>query len=133
MHIFFPDIDAPISENVQNPDIDQSKVDTLVSFGFEEKLAHKALKASVNISLLLAFTISLWGSLLFTANSIMFVHSLFLSAHQGGDVEKATEWIFSSPSASTAADMDVTTSSGAAVDTLMPDGGGSKFPILWFY
>lgn len=57
MHIFFPDIDAPISGNVQHPDIDQSKVDTLVSFGFEEKLARKALKASVNISLLLAFTI----------------------------------------------------------------------------
>lgn len=63
----------------------------------------------------------------------MFVLSLFLSVHKGGDVEKATEWIFSSPSASTASDMDVTTSSGAAVDTLMPDGGGSKFPILWLY
>ncbi|XP_015082701.1 ubiquitin carboxyl-terminal hydrolase 14 isoform X1 [Solanum pennellii] len=94
-HMNDPDIDAPISENMQNPDIDQSKVDTLVSFGFEEKLAHKALKAS------------------------------------GGDVEKATEWIFSSPSASTAADMDVTTSSGAAVDTLMPDGGG-KYRLLGF-
>ncbi|KAK4714796.1 hypothetical protein R3W88_020703 [Solanum pinnatisectum] len=94
-HMNDPDIDAPISENVQSPDIDQSKVDTLVSFGFEEKLAHKALKAS------------------------------------GGDVEKATEWIFSSPSASTASDMDVTTSTGAAVDTLMPDGGG-KYRLLGF-
>lgn len=94
-HMNDPDIDAPISENVQNPDIDQSKVDTLVSFGFEEKLARKALKAS------------------------------------GGDVEKATEWIFSSPSASTASDMDVTTSSGAAVDPLMPDGGG-RYKLLGF-
>ncbi|XP_055823453.1 ubiquitin carboxyl-terminal hydrolase 14 isoform X2 [Solanum dulcamara] len=94
-HMNDPDIDAPISGNVQNPDIDQSKVDTLVSFGFEEKLARKALKAS------------------------------------GGDVEKATEWIFSSPSASTASDMDVTTSSGAAVDPLMPDGGG-RYRLLGF-
>lgn len=94
-HMSDPDIDAPISKNVQNPDIDQSIVDTLVSFGFEEKLARKALKAS------------------------------------GGDVEKATEWIFSNPSASTASDMDVTTSSGATVDTLMPDGGG-RYRLLGF-
>lgn len=47
---FFPDIDAPISQNVQNPDIDQSKIDTLLSLGFEEKLACRALKASVNFS-----------------------------------------------------------------------------------
>lgn len=57
MNIFFLDIDAPISEHVQNPAIDQSKVDTLVSFGFEDKLARKALKESVNILLLLVFTI----------------------------------------------------------------------------
>ncbi|XP_060191022.1 ubiquitin carboxyl-terminal hydrolase 14 isoform X2 [Lycium barbarum] len=94
-HMNDPDIDAPISENTQNPDVDQSKVDTLVSFGFEEKLARKALKTS------------------------------------GGDVEKATEWIFSNPSASTASDMDVTTSSEAAVDPLMPDGGG-KYRLLGF-
>ncbi|PHT77166.1 Ubiquitin carboxyl-terminal hydrolase 14 [Capsicum annuum] len=94
-HMNDPDIDAPISENKQNPEIDQSIVDTLVSFGFEEKLARKALKAS------------------------------------GGDVEKATEWIFSNPSAGTASDMDVTASSGAAVDTLMPDGGG-RYRLLGF-
>ncbi|KAJ8532409.1 hypothetical protein K7X08_012332 [Anisodus acutangulus] len=94
-HMSDPDIDAPISENVQNPDIDQSEVDTLVSFGFEEKLARRALKAS------------------------------------GGDVEKATEWIFRNPSASTASDMDVTTSSGAAVDPLIPDGGG-RYRLLGF-
>ncbi|MCD7462884.1 ubiquitin-specific protease ubp14 [Datura stramonium] len=94
-HMNDPDIDAPISKNLQNPDIDQSKVGMLVSFGFEEKLARKALTAS------------------------------------GGDVEKATEWIFSNPDAGTASDMDVTTSSGAAVDPLMPDGGG-RYRLLGF-
>lgn len=94
-HMNDPDIDAPISEHVQNPAIDQSKVDTLVSFGFEDKLARKALKES------------------------------------GGDVEKATEWIFSNPSANTASDMDATTSSGAAVDPLLPDGGG-RYKLLGF-
>lgn len=94
-HMNDPDIDAPISEHVQNPAIDQSKVDTLVSFGFEDKLARKALKES------------------------------------GGDVEKATEWIFSNPSANTASDMDATTSSVAAVDPLLPDGGG-RYKLLGF-
>ncbi|XP_075075979.1 ubiquitin carboxyl-terminal hydrolase 14 isoform X2 [Nicotiana tabacum] len=87
-HMNDPDIDSPISQDVQTPHIDRSKIDTLVSFGFEEELACRALKAS------------------------------------GGNVEQAAEWIFSNPSASAASDMDVTTSSGAAVDTLLPDGGG---------
>jgi len=50
------DIDIPISEADVTPatassTVDQSKVDTLVSFGFSEELARKALKASVWISL----------------------------------------------------------------------------------
>ncbi|XP_009616171.1 ubiquitin carboxyl-terminal hydrolase 14-like isoform X1 [Nicotiana tomentosiformis] len=94
-HMNDSDIDAPISQNVQNPDIDQSKIDTLLSFGFEEKLACRALKAS------------------------------------GGDVERATEWIFSNPSASAASDMDAATSGGAAVDPLLPDGGG-RYRLLGF-
>lgn len=50
MHLYailFADIDAPISQVGKNVDIDQSQVDTLVSFGFHEDLARKALKASV--------------------------------------------------------------------------------------
>lgn len=94
-HMNDSDIDAPISQNVQNPDIDQSKIDTLLSLGFEEKLACRALKAS------------------------------------GGDVERATEWIFSNPSASAASDMDAATSGGAAVDPLLPDGGG-RYRLLGF-
>lgn len=48
MHSFVLDIDAPISQEVQC--VDQSKVDTLVSFGFPEDVARKALKASVGYS-----------------------------------------------------------------------------------
>lgn len=43
----FIDIDAPISH--QTPGVDQSSVDTLISFGFPEEVARKALKASVNL------------------------------------------------------------------------------------
>nr|1WIV_A Chain A, ubiquitin-specific protease 14 [Arabidopsis thaliana] len=43
-HMDDPDIDAPISH--QTSDIDQSSVDTLLSFGFAEDVARKALKAS---------------------------------------------------------------------------------------
>lgn len=42
---FLSDIDIPISQ--QGATIDQSKVDTLISFGFQEEIARKALKASV--------------------------------------------------------------------------------------
>ncbi|CAK9160179.1 unnamed protein product [Ilex paraguariensis] len=50
-HMDDPDIDAPISKEAQSTEVlssyvDQSKVDTLVSFGFEEEIARKALKAS---------------------------------------------------------------------------------------
>ncbi|KAK3040286.1 hypothetical protein RJ639_028201 [Escallonia herrerae] len=88
-HMDDPDIDAPISLEVQSDEVlvDPSKVDTLVSFGFEEEIARKALKAS------------------------------------GGDIEKATDWIFSS-NASGPSDMDATSSTTAGVDDTLPDGRG---------
>ncbi|KAK9085041.1 hypothetical protein Sjap_025452 [Stephania japonica] len=43
-HMDDPDIDDPISQ--QNVGVDQSQVETLISFGFEEVLARKALKTS---------------------------------------------------------------------------------------
>lgn len=92
-HMDDPDIDDPISESVPLP-VDQSQVDTLVSFGFQEDIAIKALKAS------------------------------------GGNIEKATDWIFSNPNASAPSDMDAT-SSGAecSADGGLPDGGG-KYKLL---
>ncbi|XP_031100791.1 ubiquitin carboxyl-terminal hydrolase 14 isoform X1 [Ipomoea triloba] len=87
-HMDDPDIDAPISQVGKNVDIDQSQVDTLVSFGFHEDLARKALKAS------------------------------------GGDIEKATDWIFNNPGASETSDMDTSCSDGTSVDAALPDGGG---------
>ncbi|XP_057474093.1 ubiquitin carboxyl-terminal hydrolase 14-like isoform X2 [Actinidia eriantha] len=48
-HMDDSDIDAPISQEAQSSGasfVDQSKVETLVSFGFEEDIARKALKAS---------------------------------------------------------------------------------------
>jgi len=49
----FSDIDFPISQEAQGAEaflssVDQSKVDTLISFGFTEEIARKALKASVS-------------------------------------------------------------------------------------
>ncbi|KAF7822784.1 Ubiquitin carboxyl-terminal hydrolase 14 [Senna tora] len=92
-HMDDPDIDIPISkeghvsENMSS--VDQTKVDTLISFGFEEEVARKALKAS------------------------------------GGDIEKATEWIFSNPDASITS-MDATSSNITSTpdDASLPDGGG---------
>ncbi|KAJ0264582.1 Ubiquitin carboxyl-terminal hydrolase 14 [Hirschfeldia incana] len=86
-HMDDPDIDAPISN--QASDVDQSSVDTLISFGFAEEVARKALKAS------------------------------------GGDIEKATDWIFNNPNASVS-DMEVSSSSSAQTpsQTGLPDGGG---------
>lgn len=62
----------------------------------------------------------------------MVVESLFLirlNFLQGGDIEKATDWIFNNPDASTSSDMDAATSSTAQTpaDAGLPDGGGSKF------
>ncbi|CAN1239308.1 Ubiquitin carboxyl-terminal hydrolase 14 [Linum grandiflorum] len=49
-HMDDPDIDAPITKGSGEAEVvDQSKLDTLISFGFEEEVARKALKASVNI------------------------------------------------------------------------------------
>ncbi|XP_028108491.1 ubiquitin carboxyl-terminal hydrolase 14-like [Camellia sinensis] len=100
-HMDDPDIDAPISQETQSAGVvssfvDQSKVDTLVSFGFEEDIARKALKAS------------------------------------GGDIEKATDWIFN-PIASGPSDMDVSSSSTTIVDSALSDGGGSQFLVLFYY
>ncbi|KAK6934343.1 Ubiquitinyl hydrolase, variant UBP zinc finger, partial [Dillenia turbinata] len=50
-HMDDPDLDAPISHEAQTSSVDQSKVDTLVSFGFQEDIARKALKALEVISL----------------------------------------------------------------------------------
>lgn len=51
---FSADIDAPISTGARGSEapIDQSKVDTLIAFGFQEELARKALKASVSYLLI---------------------------------------------------------------------------------
>lgn len=55
---------------------------------------------------------------------------------QGGDIEKATDWIFNNPDASVSTDMDATTSENAptAADAGLPDGGGSKYrtPVIIF-
>uniref|UniRef100_A0A2N9EYP6 Ubiquitin carboxyl-terminal hydrolase n=1 Tax=Fagus sylvatica TaxID=28930 RepID=A0A2N9EYP6_FAGSY len=94
-HMDDPDIDVPISEEAQGADtllssVDPSKVETLISFGFQEEIARKALKAS------------------------------------GGDIEKATDWIFNNPEASVSSDMDATTSNTTPtpIDAGLPDGGG---------
>ncbi|KAI3466170.1 hypothetical protein Pfo_022833 [Paulownia fortunei] len=87
-HMNDADIDEPIGKAQKSaPYIDPSKVDTLISFGFEEEIARKALQAS------------------------------------GGDIEKATEWIFNPPSGMSS--MDTTpSSSGNVVDAALPDGQG---------
>ncbi|CAH9082884.1 unnamed protein product [Cuscuta epithymum] len=88
-HMDDPEIDDPISQIGRSVDIDQSQVDTLVSFGFHEDLARQALKAS------------------------------------GGDIEKATDWIFNNPGASEKSDMDTSSSGGTSVvDAALPDGEG---------
>ncbi|KAI9184975.1 hypothetical protein LWI28_003035 [Acer negundo] len=94
-HMDDPDIDVPLSQGTQCATVDQSKLDTLISFGFPEEIARKGLKAS------------------------------------GGDIEKATDWIFNNPDASAASDMDATTSSTAQTpaDAGLTDGGG-KYRLL---
>ncbi|PWA89296.1 ubiquitin-specific protease 14 [Artemisia annua] len=92
-HMDDPDIDAPIDNKAKSNDVDPSKVATLVSFGFDEEIASKALKAS------------------------------------GGDIEKATDWIFNPPASSGPTDMDATSSSGPAVDAALPDGAG-KYRLI---
>ncbi|XP_058090686.1 ubiquitin carboxyl-terminal hydrolase 14 isoform X3 [Magnolia sinica] len=93
-HLDDPDINDPISQEMQGAEVlmsfvDEESVNTLISFGFQEEVARKALKAS------------------------------------GGDIEKATDWIFSHPDASSLVDMDATTSSEqSSIDPELPDGGG---------
>ncbi|KAH9612600.1 hypothetical protein KSS87_003752 [Heliosperma pusillum] len=97
-HLDDPDINAPIGKHQSPPtSVDQSTVDTLVSFGFQEELARKALVAT------------------------------------GGDIEKATDWIFSNPNASSTSDMDTSSSSTAvaAADSELPDGSG-RYKLLGF-
>ncbi|XAR56601.1 Ubiquitinyl hydrolase 1 [Bertholletia excelsa] len=92
-HMDDPDIDAPISQDTHSVRVsscvDQSKVDTLVSFGFQEDIARKALAAS------------------------------------GGDIEKATDWIFNPNNVCSSSDMDVSSSNPSVADSSLPDGGGS--------
>ncbi|PON86677.1 Ubiquitinyl hydrolase [Trema orientale] len=88
-HMDDADIDTPISQGGETV-VDQSKLEMLISFGFQEEVARKALKAS------------------------------------GGDIEKATDWIFNNPDASASSDMDATTSKATSnpADIGLPDGGG---------
>ncbi|XP_073028592.1 ubiquitin carboxyl-terminal hydrolase 14-like [Primulina eburnea] len=94
-HMNDPDIDEPIiKEQKSSLQIDQSKLDTLVSFGIEEEVARKALQAT------------------------------------GGDIEKATEWIFNPPPG--LSNMETPpSSSGSVVDDALPDGKG-KYRLLGF-
>ncbi|KAK2408454.1 ubiquitin carboxyl-terminal hydrolase [Trifolium repens] len=91
-HMDDPDIDIPIYEGHGSEALtilDQSKVDTLLSFGFQENIARKALKAS------------------------------------GGDIEKATDWIFNNPEASVSSMDTVTSDTASSSDAVgLPDGGG---------
>ncbi|KAG5020550.1 hypothetical protein JHK87_016405 [Glycine soja] len=94
-HMDDPDIDNPISKGHGSETIvDQSKVDILISFGFEEEIARNALKAS------------------------------------GGDIEKATDWIFNNPDASVSS-MDASPSNAESTtnDVNLPDGGG-KYRLM---
>ncbi|XP_051133829.1 ubiquitin carboxyl-terminal hydrolase 14 [Andrographis paniculata] len=92
-HMNDPDIDNPVTKpQKSDPFVDPSKVETLISFGFEEEVARKALQAS------------------------------------GGDIEKATEWIFNPPSG--VSNMDATPSgSDTLADAALPDGQG-KYRLL---
>lgn len=95
-HMDDPDIDDPITSESQTAKlshVDEASVETLVSFGFQEEVARKALQAS------------------------------------GGNVEAATDWIFSHPEASNSMDMDGTSSDTQAADSGVSDGSG-KYKLL---
>ncbi|KAL5706699.1 ubiquitinyl hydrolase 1 [Ranunculus cassubicifolius] len=100
-HMEDPDINDPISQEEKTADVllsfvDESKVDTLVSFGFSKEVAKKALRAS------------------------------------GGNIEQATEWIFSHPDVSDTTDaMDAASSTPAAADVGLSDGAG-KYKLKGF-
>lgn len=99
-HMDDPDIDAPISNdqiNVESLPVDESAVGTLLSFGFPEDIARKALRAS------------------------------------GGNIEKATDWIFNHPNTSEEAEIqDSHGREQTLTDTIeLPDGGG-KYKLMAF-
>ncbi|XP_078443561.1 ubiquitin-specific protease 14 isoform X2 [Wolffia australiana] len=88
-HLDDPDIDDPIPD--ATPGVDPAGLDTLISFGFPEEIARKALRAS------------------------------------GGDIEKATDWIFNNPQASSPGDVEAESSGGGnepPLEAELPDGGG---------
>ncbi|XP_068639487.1 ubiquitin carboxyl-terminal hydrolase 14-like isoform X1 [Aristolochia californica] len=95
-HMDDPDINDPISQDICNaePALDEGSVSMLISFGFSEEVARKALKAS------------------------------------GGNIENATDWIFSNPDAANAADTNASSSTESRNDESgLPDGGG-KYKLM---
>ncbi|KAH7679254.1 Ubiquitinyl hydrolase protein [Dioscorea alata] len=90
-HMDDPDINDPISNESLDADfssVDESSVATLISFGFQEHVARKALKIS------------------------------------GGNIEKATDWIFTHPEETDPVPTEATSSTPMAVDPGVPDGSG---------
>lgn len=70
MNLFYVDIDLPISKghgSETSTVVDQSKVDTLISFGFQEEIARKALVASV-IFCFFVFPLPCNSSIMFLTN-----------------------------------------------------------------
>ncbi|XP_042453515.1 ubiquitin carboxyl-terminal hydrolase 14-like isoform X1 [Zingiber officinale] len=97
-HMDDPDIDEPISHNshaMELQSVDETSVETLISFGFHEEVARMALKAS------------------------------------GGNIEKATDWIFSHPEASSSMDTDATSNGVQDSDPGVPDGSG-RYKLMAF-
>lgn len=97
----------------------------MISFGFEEEVARKALQASVsNLFTDLEFQRFLLEIVFRLIYAIMIPTNGLFYYLQGGDIEKATEWIFNPPSGMS--NMDTTpSSSGNVVDAAMSDGQGS--------
>ncbi|KAL5228685.1 hypothetical protein ABZP36_016950 [Zizania latifolia] len=96
-HMDDPDIDDPISKDswAAEHTVDDASVQTLVSFGFQEDVARKALISS------------------------------------GGNIERATDWIFSNPEASSSVPVDSSTSNVEADEAHIPDGSG-RYKLMGF-
>ncbi|XP_052166611.1 ubiquitin carboxyl-terminal hydrolase 14 isoform X2 [Oryza glaberrima] len=96
-HMDDPDINDPISKDSQAAEqtVDETSVQTLVSFGFQEDVARKALAAS------------------------------------GGNIERATDWIFSHPEAFSSVPTDSSTSNMEDDDAHIPDGSG-RYKLMAF-
>ncbi|EEC70038.1 hypothetical protein OsI_00623 [Oryza sativa Indica Group] len=96
-HMDDSDINDPISKDSQAAEqtVDETSVQTLVSFGFQEDVARKALAAS------------------------------------GGNIERATDWIFSHPEASSSVPTDSSTSNMEDDDAHIPDGSG-RYKLMAF-